>query len=136
MIERGLYFWAVAQSPIRAIIGERFYPAGEVPEDPTYPYAIYQRISTKEFDDISGAGLTQRARFQIDCWAKSALGAAQLADAFRRSLSGFRGMMGTYPNVRGRRLDSLADEEPPTSGQAKGEFRRIEQYYILYDEAA
>ncbi|MGH7175745.1 MAG: DUF3168 domain-containing protein [Tepidisphaeraceae bacterium] len=136
MIETGFQPWAIAQAGITAIIGDRLYPAGEVPQNPTFPYATFQRISTREFDDISGAGLTQRVRFQIDCYARSHLGSLQLANEFRKALSGFRGDMGAFANVKARRLDQLHDFEPPASAQEKGEFRTIEQFYVFYDEAA
>ena len=123
-----------ARDALVAMIGQRFHPVGEVPENPEFPYVTYQRISTKEFSDVAGGSRTQKGRFQLDCWTQSYLGAMQLADLFRRTLSGYRGDMGDFTNVSAVRDDQFADYEPPQSGQAKGEFRRIEQYFIFWNE--
>ena len=77
----------VADPVVSAIIGSRAYQ-GQLPREPTFPAIVYQMISRVQ-DSLTG--LVQ-ARIQYTCMAESWRGAADLADAVRCALHGYRGV--------------------------------------------
>lgn len=76
----------VADPDVAEIIGTRAYQM-HLPREPTFPAVVYQMISRTQ-DAQTGI---VRARMQYTCMAESWRGAADLADAVRCALHGYRG---------------------------------------------
>ena len=76
----------VADPDVAAIIGSRAYQ-GRLPREPTFPAIVYQMISRPQ-DGLTGI---VQARMQYTCMAESWREAADLADAVRCALHGYRG---------------------------------------------
>mgnify|MGYP006291593043 CR=1 FL=1 len=72
-IQESLFSRATSHSGLSDLIGTRFYPQGEVPDDPTTPFCAYQLVSTPphNYQDHEGKPNRWRYRVQIDCYAKS-----------------------------------------------------------------
>lgn len=77
----------VADPDVAAIIGSRAYQ-GRLPREPTFPAIVYQMISRPQ-DGLTGI---VQARMQYTCMAESWREAADLADAVRCALHGYRGV--------------------------------------------
>jgi hypothetical protein len=75
-------------------ITTRCFPV-KVPQNPTFPFILYQKVTATRHQDLSGgSGLTQ-ARFQIEAWAETYSRAKELANAIRDALDGYTGTSGT-----------------------------------------
>ncbi len=66
-----------------------------LPQKPTLPAAVMQRISGPRLKHLSGASGRGVARIQIDSWALTYLVAQQLAAAIRTALHGYAGKLTT-----------------------------------------
>ena len=86
-IESVLRAILVADPGVAAIIGTRAYQ-GRLPREPTFPAVVYQMISRPQ-DSLTGI---VQARMQYTCMAGSWKAAAELADAVRCALHGYRGV--------------------------------------------
>ena len=86
-IESVLRAILVADPAVAEIIGARAYQ-GRLPREPTFPAVVYQMISRPQ-DSLTGI---VQARVQYTCLAESWKAAADLADAVRCALHGYRGV--------------------------------------------
>jgi len=77
----------VADPAVAALVGTRAYQTA-LPREPTFPAITYQMVSRVQ-DSLTG--LVQ-ARVQYTCLATTWKGAADLADAVRCGLHGYRGV--------------------------------------------
>ena len=77
----------VADPVVSGMVGTRAYQ-GRLPRDPTFPAIVYQMISRPQ-DGLTGI---VQARMQYTCMAESWREAADLADAVRCCLHGYRGV--------------------------------------------
>lgn len=79
-----------ADAAVAARFGDRIYP-DRMPDNPTLPCIVYQRISTVPDVDLDAVTNTA-ARFQIDVWAKTRLetvdGAAEIHAALNYTAPG------------------------------------------------
>lgn len=93
-IEEALRTYTLADAGVTALVGTRMYPR-KLPQTPTLPALVYQRIDTRRGHDMAGADALPRPRMQVTCWATTPAGAYALAAAVRVRLDGYRGTMGT-----------------------------------------
>ena len=77
----------VADPVVSGMVGTRAYQ-GQLPREPTFPALVYQMISRPQ-DGLTGI---VQARMQYTCMAGSWKAAADLADAVRCALHGYRGV--------------------------------------------
>ena len=77
----------VADPAVAGQIGTRAYQA-RLPREPTFPAVTYQMVSRVQ-DSLTGI---VQARMQYTCLATTWKGAADLADAVRCALHGYRGV--------------------------------------------
>jgi len=77
----------VADPVVSGMVGTRAYQ-GQLPREPTFPAIVYQMISRPQ-DGLTGI---VQARMQYTCMAESWKAAADLADAVRCALHGYRGV--------------------------------------------
>lgn len=77
----------VVDPVVSGMVGTRAYQ-GRLPRDPTFPAIVYQMISRPQ-DGLTGI---VQARMQYTCMAESWREAADLADAVRCCLHGYRGV--------------------------------------------
>ena len=77
----------VADPAVAALVGTRAYQT-TLPREPTFPAITYQMVSRVQ-DSLTG--LVQ-ARMQYTCLATTWKGAADIADAVRCGLHGYRGV--------------------------------------------
>lgn len=89
-LEAALFTRLTTHAGLAAIIGTRAYPV-LLPQNPTLPAVVYQRISTRR--PHAGGVDTGVAipRFQVTGWATTALGAKDLKEQMRAALQRWRG---------------------------------------------
>jgi hypothetical protein len=92
-LETALRSYVLADVAIAAAVGVRMYPR-RLPQGPTLPALVYQRVDTRRLHDFDGPDGLPRARVQIAAWASNVAGAWELANAVRARLDGYRGAWG------------------------------------------
>jgi len=93
-LETALRAYVLADAAIAAAVGARMYPR-RLPQVPTLPALVYQRIDTRRLHDLDGPDGLPRPRVQITVWAANVQGATDTAALVRGRLDGFRGAWGT-----------------------------------------
>ena len=127
-LETAMRAYVLADAAIAAVVGQRMYPR-RLPQGPTLPALVYQRIDTRREHDMDGPDGLPRPRVQVTAWAASVQTATDLAAAVRERLDGFRGawgdvMIGSCLCVGERDLD-----DPETGRNAVAQ-----DYMIQYQE--
>lgn len=85
MIEADLVARLKATAGVTALAGTRVFPS-PAPEGSTLPAVTWQQVSDSPNRVADGVLNLRRTRFQLDCWAVSALAAVNLAAAVRDAL--------------------------------------------------
>ena len=91
--EEAIRYTLISDAGIAALISDRVY-AGELPEQPFYPAAVYRRISTAPVHSSDGPSGLSQIRLQIDCWSPRFLDARALADRVIAVIDGMHGVAG------------------------------------------
>ena len=90
---------------LTALISTRIY-YGKVPQAPTYPLLVYNRISGARAASLSGHAGLGMPRFQIDVYTTdTARAAKEIADQVRYALDGYRQGTTTDQIAFGRVVD-------------------------------
>ncbi len=120
---------------VSAHIGTRLYP-GRLPDDPTYPAGVIQRIDSIDLDGMTCSAEMPTARIQLDWYAAGYGTVTKLARAARVALRRWNDGT-TEPPVLDVRLasdgDWPADDELGTA--ARMVYRRSQDWLIDYREA-
>jgi len=104
--EGAIWSAILASAPVTALVGTRVYPM-MLPQGPTFPAVVYQRISTVPDMLVDGPGFAP-IRMQLSMWATTFDGARTLADAVVTALHGYHG-----GELRLSRLINLLDDYEP-----------------------
>lgn len=104
--EGAIWSAILASAPVTALVGTRVYPM-MLPQGPTFPAVVYQRISTVPDMLVDGPGFAP-IRMQLSMWATTFGGARTLADAVVTALHGYHG-----GELRLSRLINLLDDYEP-----------------------
>jgi hypothetical protein len=113
-----------------ATVTERWYPL-VLPDRPTLPAVVYQRISPRRDQDHGGPSGAASPRFQFSCWAESYAAARAMRADLQSVFLGFRGTVGGV-RITGI-LDAGAefdDFEPVT-----GRWRCVTDMYVGHVES-
>ena len=97
IIEEAIRDILVADSAVKAIT-TRCYP-GTIPQAPTYPFALYMKVTGARDHHLRGASGLATPRFQIEAWAETYAAAKALANAIKNALDDYSGTVGAV-NVR------------------------------------
>lgn len=127
-IETELRAYTLAGAEVAALVGTRMYPQ-HLPQNPTLPALVYQRIDTRRLHDMDGPDQLPRPRIQIAAWASSAATAWETVDAVRRRLDGYRGAMGVI-DVQSCLCVGERDVDDPDTGRTGVE----QDYHIQFRE--
>lgn len=125
-LEQQIYNGLLADTGVTAFIGTRLFLI-QLPQNPTYPCASYQRISTNPLytQENADQGTVGWARFQISGFfegAQSGLQCEEFAKAVTAALQTFNAgqppasppVLGTPPNyVMGRSMRVQPQTQPP-----------------------
>ena len=93
-LEAELRTYTLAGATVAGLVGTRMH-ARRLPQAPTLPAIVYQRIDTRRLHDLSGPDGLPRARMQVTCWGATPADAYSLAAAVRARLDGAKGTWGT-----------------------------------------
>lgn len=129
MIEEGLIPFILADAGLSALIGTRLHD-DVLPQSPTLPALVWQRISTPREYSQSGSSHYAMPRFQFACWANTRLETLQVADALRTALEAYKGAMGSEI-VYGIFVENELSGYDPDTGLR----RQIVDYRIDHKEA-
>ena len=127
-LETALRTYTLAGVGVSALVGTRMYPR-KLPQGPTFPAIVYQRIDTRRGHDLAGPDGLPRPRIQITCWATSPAGASELAAAVRLRLDGYRGAWGDVA-IGSCLCVGERDTDDPETGRAGV----IQDYMIQFTE--
>lgn len=93
-LEAELRTYTLAGATVAGLVGTRMH-ARMLPQTPTLPAVVYQRIDTRRQHDLAGPDGLPRARMQVTCWGETPAVAYSVADAVRKRLDGVKGTWGT-----------------------------------------
>lgn len=123
---------------ISDLVGDRIYPVGEVKETVRPPYITFLRVSNVHERHYGGGSGVAHPRWQIDCWARSALEAEQLGDAVRNALDNFKGDVDVGSETLSVRSTFLENDdmgfELPFDGSGRGVHRVRMDFTIWHRE--
>ena len=88
-----LYTYIVSQSAITALIGTRFYPVDEVPQNEPLPYATYEVVSDVPHHLMVTDADVFSPRYSIHIFAGTNLSIDNIEAAFQTALTDFTGTM-------------------------------------------
>ena len=108
-MEAKLMTYILGTTAISDLVGARMYPL-KMPQSPTLPLLVYQRISGPREHDADGAAGLANPRIQIDAWAITYGGAKALATVVRKRIDGYSGDMGS-PAVEAIFIHLLNDRD-------------------------
>ena len=125
MIEDALRATLLADADVAALVAARVWPM-KLPQAPTYPAVVYQRISTTNGVALETPVGSTRSRVQVSCWALTFGQARQLGEAVVHTLNGWSGVAGGERVQLVRMLNWLDDYEsgPPER------FRMLVDFYV------
>lgn len=104
-------------------------------ESDAMPYVILHQVSDPSLYAMSGEAGLAMSRVQVDCVARSPLGALELSEAVRTALSAYRGAAGDVEIRRCHKLDrSGPDLSGPVDGSQVGKYRVRMDFMINYQE--
>lgn len=84
-LESDMYTSLTTHAGLSALISTRLYP-DVAPQNATRPYVVYQRISTRKTQAISGVVVSQLARIQFAIYADTALEVLNVAIQIQAAL--------------------------------------------------
>lgn len=93
-LEAELRTYTLAGAAVAGLVGTRMH-ARMLPQAPTLPAIVYQRIDTRRLHDLAGPDGLPRARMQVTCWGSTPAVAYSVASVVRERLDGFKGTWGT-----------------------------------------
>lgn len=129
MIEPTIYKLLAGDSAITDLVGTKIYPLVREQSD-GLPAITYQTISNIYGSDISGLNGLVEGRIQINCFASTILGAAQLAEIVKGSIGTHRA--GVIECVLLEEMNDLPSIEP--ENEQMNVFAKTMDFYILYKE--
>ena len=94
-IEQAIYSILAGNSPVAAVVGTRIYQV-KMPDNPTLPAISYQTVFGSMVESFTGYSGLKNPVISIDCWAKTAGAAHELAEKVRTALHGYAG---TYSDI-------------------------------------
>ena len=81
-LEEGLRTYTLAGVAVAGLVGTRMH-ARVLPQSPTLPAIVYQRISTRRLHDMAGPDGLPQARMQVTCWGSTPANTPRRARASR-----------------------------------------------------
>lgn len=130
-VERAIFTRLTAGVPIPDL-ADRLYPVA-APARVQMPYGVYARVSAGRTRGMLGPTGLVSARFQIDLYGAAYGAVRALADAVRRRLDGFRGVIsGVGWTCRIEGVSLLSDQdlhEPDITPEA---LFRVSQDYLIH----
>ena len=126
MFQISLSEWLLAQTELTDELSTRIYPQGEVPQEATKPYLVWQLIDRPHVHNQGGSSNLANPRIQFDIWDDNEYDPARIMDILISLLDTFRGTMGTTDETIMRLVAIDTDGElytPPTDSRQRGEFR-------------
>ena len=93
-LEAELRTYTLAGAAVAGLVGTRMH-ARMLPQTPTLPAIVYQRVDTRRLHDLAGPDGLPRPRMQVTCWGSTPAVAHSVASVVRERLDGFKGTWGT-----------------------------------------
>jgi hypothetical protein len=119
MSEKALYSILTNDSDVAAHVSTRVYP-NVAPQSASYPYIVYERVSTEPLNAIPGSLNESRTTFQLSIESDSYSECKDVADDVRDALDGYSGTAATVV-VHRIYLDGESDVyDEPESGDETG----------------
>lgn len=110
MIEEDLVAWLKTRPLVNDLVLGRIYPM-VLPQDPTFPALVYQRVSAVREESQSGPSGLAHPRIQFSCWGAEYPAAKRLSEALRKTLDGFNGTMNGRRVFRCKVENDIDDKE-------------------------
>jgi hypothetical protein len=135
----GLIYYELANdSAVAALVSDKIYAAGEVPQATAGAFITWQQISATPTHHLTGNSAFRSTRVQINNFGDTEAAARAVADAVYAKLdglSGAQGPPGATVTVKAFSLSSDIDTyDPPNDGTQRGKFKTILDFEVWYCE--
>jgi hypothetical protein len=127
-VDAELRAYTLGGAAVTALVGQRMH-ARMLPQTPTLPAIVYQRIDTRRLHDMNGPDGLPRARVQVTSCAATVAAAWDVANAVRARLDGYQGAWGTV-TVQSCLCVGERDLDDPETGR----IGVAQDYMIQYTE--
>ena len=112
-VTEALYSQLAATAGLTALVSTRIYP-DLMPQPPTLPAVVYQMISNVREERHGGQTGDARPRFQVTCWASTALAAAAVAVQVRLAVMAMSGTIAAVAVIGAWNAGESRGYEPDT----------------------
>lgn len=134
-IEEGIVCYLQTCSLLVTIVTDRIYPS-LLPQKPTLPAIVFQRIATQYSHSMGGDSGFVSAVYQFDCYAKSYSEVKKTSREMRIALQNFTGKMGESPEQPGIMVQAvLVDNEMDDYEEQTKLYRITMDFTFQYEEA-
>jgi hypothetical protein len=120
MVENYIYQHLSTVAAINTLVVTRIYPL-KAPQNPTYPFIVYQRISTNPDYTLGGFANLSNVSIQFDCYATDHAGIRTLSSALHTAMQS-----ATFKNILENDMDFF---DPDLDG-----YRATQDYSIWINE--
>lgn len=121
-MKSGLVSLLTGESTVNAIVGSRVY-ISNAPQKATFPHIVITQMGSNENGALDGnSGNLRMIDYQIDCRAKTSVGAESLGNAVRTFIDDYSGAAGSYTIGAVLMNSEVDDFEPPTDGSETGTY--------------
>jgi len=132
-VEIALASYLGAHPRLKSLVGTRIYPE-VLPQAPTYPAIVYQRISTTRLRALDGPVGLARPRIQLDCYGATYAEAKEIAANLRLALDG-KSFEQNFVRVQAAFLEDERDILE-TEGRDISDERRVSLDFFVWHEEA
>lgn len=119
-MKSGLVALLTGEATISAIVGSRVY-VNKAPQKALYPHIVITMMAADNHITLNASSNEFRTlTFDIDCRAKTSMGAETLADAVRTFIDDYTGTAGSY-TIQAVLMNGESDDyEPPADASDVG----------------
>jgi hypothetical protein len=130
-VEVALASYLEAHALVSPLVGSRVYPE-VLPQRPTYPAIVYQRVTTARVRSFDGPSGLARPRIQLDCYGSTYAQAKAVAAAVRLALD-HKTFDAGLVHVQGAFLEDERDVRE-SEGRDVDDERRVSMDFFVWHE--
>lgn len=135
-MESSLHSYLSSKTSITNLVGSNIW-RGRLPQSYSWssPAITFRRISEPHDHNLDGASGIAQARVQIDCWARSAATADNVAEQVRLVLQGYSGTLGTITATSVVLDNVVSIPEQPKDASDEWRYHIALDFLIFYRES-
>lgn len=131
MIDADMIAFLLSRPAIASLVGNRIEKLKAAQGTP-FPRIVLTQVGQESLGHLTGRGHHGAGTWQIDCQARSAAAAVELAAAVAAALDGYIGTLGSRQAAV--ELVNVVDDYDPDDGADSGTYRIIQDYRLIWED--